>query len=57
MADKPEIVQIKMDKTLHSQIQAPNKALKIKIDSNKSVVVYNHIQGLDCIIKVTTQKM
>ncbi|MCP9305877.1 MAG: hypothetical protein ABF920_11605 [Lacticaseibacillus paracasei] len=57
MADKPEIVQIKMDKTLHSQIQAPNKALQIKIDSNKSVVVYNHIQGLDCIIKVTTQKM
>lgn len=25
MADKPEIVQIKMDKTLHSQIQAPTK--------------------------------
>lgn len=45
MADKLEIVQIKMDKTLHSQIQASTKALQIKIDSNKSVVVYNHIQG------------
>ncbi|MFD1399838.1 hypothetical protein ACFQ41_11010 [Lacticaseibacillus suilingensis] len=32
MADKPEIVQIKIDKTLHSQIQAPTKALQIKID-------------------------
>jgi hypothetical protein len=45
MADKPEIVQIKMDKPLHSQIQGPTKALQIKIDVNKSVVVYNHIQS------------
>lgn len=45
MADKLEIVQIKLDKSVHSQIQAPTKALEIKIDTNKSVLVYNHIQG------------
>lgn len=45
MADKPGIVQIKMDKMLRSQIQAPTKALQIKIDTNKAAVVYNHIQG------------
>lgn len=45
MADKPEIVQIKLDKSVHSQIQAPTKALQMKFDTNKSVVVYNRIQG------------
>lgn len=37
MADKPEIVQIKMDCPLRMQATAPSKALQIKIDQNKSV--------------------
>ncbi|WP_390406134.1 hypothetical protein [Lacticaseibacillus jixiensis] len=45
MAEKPEIVEIKMDKPLRPQVQASTKALQIKIDANKSVVVYNHIQS------------
>lgn len=45
MSEKPEIVEIKMDKPLRPQVQASTKALQIKIDANKSVVVYNHIQS------------
>ena len=45
MENKPEIVQIKMDRPLRAQNTAPSKALQIKLDQNKSVVVYNHIQS------------
>ncbi|WKF85848.1 hypothetical protein [Lacticaseibacillus pantheris] len=45
MENKPEIVQIRMDRPLRSQTSAPSKALQIKLNQNKSVVVYNHIQS------------
>ena len=53
MENKPEIVQIKMDRPPRAQPSAPSKALQIKINQNKSVVVYNHIQGyiLDALMK------
>lgn len=53
MTEKPEIVQIQMDKVSQSQSQMSTKALQIKIGQNKMVVVYNHIQGyiLDAFLK------
>ncbi|KRL44301.1 hypothetical protein [Lacticaseibacillus manihotivorans] len=53
MSDKPEIVQIKMDKPMKSEVQAPTAALRIKINQNKNIVVYNRINGyiLDALMK------
>ncbi|MDM5047631.1 MULTISPECIES: hypothetical protein [Lactobacillaceae] len=55
MADKPDIVQIKMDQpnTPARSAAAASKALQIKLADNQSVIVYNHIQGyiLDALMK------
>lgn len=53
MAEKPEIVQIQMDKSVQNQPQLLTKALQIKVGQNKTVVVYNHIQSyiLDDLLK------
>lgn len=54
MEEKPEIVRIKLEEDQrHSQFSAPTKAFQIKIDTNKTLVVYNHIQGyiLDALMR------
>ena len=53
MTNKPDVVQIKMDKSLNPQTSAPTKAFQVRVDDNKSVIVYNRIQGyiLDSLIK------
>ncbi len=43
MAEKPAIAEVKMDKLLWPKSRI-NQSLQIKIDTNKSIVVYNHIQ-------------
>ena len=54
MEQKPEIVRIKLeDNQRRPQPSVPTKALQIKLDANRTVVVYNHIQGyiLDALMK------
>lgn len=55
MDEKPEIVRIKLeDDQRRAQLSTATKAFQVKIDTNKTVVVYNHIQGyiLDALMKV-----
>ncbi|ULQ48790.1 hypothetical protein [Liquorilactobacillus nagelii] len=54
MTDKPDVVQVKIDKSFNPQISVPTKAFQVRIGENKTVTVYNHIQGyiLDSLIKV-----
>lgn len=53
MIDKPDIVQIKMDKALNPPSLTTTKAFQVKIDDNKTIIVYNRIQNyiLDSLIK------
>ncbi|WP_010579748.1 hypothetical protein [Liquorilactobacillus vini] len=53
MTNKPDVVQIKMDKSFSPQALAPTKAFQVRVGENKTVIVYNHIQGyiLDSLIK------
>lgn len=55
MADKPEFVQIKLPSSTSARPtpSIANKALQLKIGSDKTVVVYNHVQGyiLDALMK------
>ncbi|MDO5967877.1 hypothetical protein [Lacticaseibacillus paracasei] len=54
MDEKPEIVRIKLeDYPRRAQLSTATKAFQVKIDTNKTVVVYNHIQGyiLDALMK------
>ncbi|WP_259680587.1 hypothetical protein [Leuconostoc mesenteroides] len=53
MTNKPDVVQIKMDKSFNPQALAPTKAFQVRVGENKTVIVYNHIQGyiLDSLIK------
>ncbi|MCP9313725.1 MAG: hypothetical protein ABF991_12105 [Liquorilactobacillus hordei] len=52
MTNKPDVVQIKMDKSFNPQTSAPTKAFQVSVD-DKTVIVYNRIQGyiLDSLIK------
>jgi hypothetical protein len=54
MEDKPDIVQVKMNKEFGSQIPVATKAFQVSFDDNKTVIVYNHIQGyiLNSLFKV-----
>ncbi|WP_125606591.1 hypothetical protein [Lapidilactobacillus bayanensis] len=45
MANKPDIVQIKLDSDRNSLSDQPTKAFQMRIDDNKTVVVYNRIQN------------
>ncbi|WP_010580357.1 hypothetical protein [Liquorilactobacillus vini] len=45
MTNKPDVVQIKMDKSFNPHTSAPTKAFQVRVDDNKSVIVYNRIQG------------
>ncbi|MFD1465933.1 hypothetical protein ACFQ4L_07650 [Lapidilactobacillus mulanensis] len=52
--DKPDIVQIKMDPSgSQSRSTMATKARQIRIDTNKSVVVYNQINNyiLEAVLK------
>ncbi|MFT8458252.1 MAG: hypothetical protein ABF804_07770 [Liquorilactobacillus ghanensis] len=53
MTNKSDVVQIKMDKSFNPQASAPTKAFQVRVDDNKTVIVYNRIQGyiLDSLIK------
>ncbi len=53
MEQRPEIVRIKLEDNQRRPQSAPTKALQIKLDANKTAVVYNHIQGyiLDALMK------
>lgn len=53
MGQKPEIVQVKVGRTTEAPASGPVKALQIKVDGNKSVIVYNHVNGyiLDAVMK------
>ncbi|KRM05864.1 hypothetical protein FC89_GL001197 [Liquorilactobacillus ghanensis DSM 18630] len=53
MTSKPDVVQIKMDKSFNPQASSPTKAFQVSVDDNKTVIVYNRIQGyiLDSLIK------
>lgn len=53
MTEKPDIVQIRMGQTPQSQPTVTTKAMHIKVDTNKSVIIYNHINGyiLDAFLK------
>lgn len=54
MENEPEIVQIKLDETRQQQTTTVIKARQIKLSNNKTVIVYNHINGyiLDALMKV-----
>ena len=43
MDEKPDIVKVQVDQKIEKA--ASTRALQIKIDNNKSVIVYNHISG------------
>ncbi|KRK90378.1 hypothetical protein [Companilactobacillus futsaii] len=43
MDEKPDIVKVQVDQKIEKNTST--KALQIKIDNNKSVIVYNHISG------------
>ncbi len=45
MLDKPEVVQIKLDGQPQPKREVSTKAFQMKVDDNKSILVYNHIQG------------
>lgn len=51
--DKPDIVQVKVGHTVTAPTARPTKALQLKVGNNKSVIVYNHINGyiLDTLMK------
>lgn len=53
MNEKPDIVQVRVDRPVTTGSAAPTKALQIKIDNNKSVIVYNRVNNyiLDALMK------
>lgn len=53
MNEKPDIVQVRVGKTVQAITAPSTKALQIKVGGNKSVIVYNHINGdiLDALVK------
>ncbi|AYC72660.1 MULTISPECIES: hypothetical protein [Lactobacillaceae] len=53
MDKQPDIVQVKVGRAPESPAPGATKALQIRVDSNKSVIVYNHINGyiLDALMK------
>ncbi|MFB9769763.1 hypothetical protein [Lactiplantibacillus modestisalitolerans] len=53
MDKQPDIVQVKVGHTVTAPAVRPTKALQLKVDNNKSVIVYNHINGyiLDALMK------
>lgn len=53
MNDKPDVVQIKMDKAFSSSTPPTTKAFQVRIADNKTIIVYNRIQSyiLDSLIK------
>ncbi|ANZ63170.1 hypothetical protein AYR62_03030 [Secundilactobacillus paracollinoides] len=53
MTEKPDIVQIRMGQTPQSQPTVTTKEMHIKVGTNKSVIIYNHINGyiLDAFLK------
>ncbi|MFD1318584.1 hypothetical protein [Loigolactobacillus zhaoyuanensis] len=53
MENKPEIIRIKLDET-HQQPTMVTKACQIKLSNNKTIIVYNRINGyiLDALMKV-----
>lgn len=53
MDKQPDTVQVKVGRTTESPASGVAKALQLKIDGNKSVIFYNHINGyiLDTLMK------
>lgn len=53
MATIQDIVQVKMDQPRDTQAPAISKAFQMKLDDNKTLVVYNRINGyiLDAVLK------
>lgn len=51
--DQPEIVRIKLDGTQRLQPGPATKAFQIKIDDNKTMIVYNRVNSyiLDAVLK------
>lgn len=45
MDQQPDIVQVKVGHMLTASTARPTKALQLKVGNNKSVIVYNHING------------
>lgn len=46
MNQRPDIFQVKVDKPVSLGLSVPSKALQIKIDNNKSVIVYNRVNKI-----------
>ena len=52
MEDKPEFVQVKVS-ALKNKDYKPQKAMQLRVDQNKTVVIYNRINNyiLDAFLK------
>lgn len=53
MASIQDIVQVKLDQPRLTQPAVTSKAFQMKLSENKSLVVYNHINGyiLEAVLK------
>ncbi len=53
MDNKPDFVQVKVEEATPPRKIKPQKALQLRIDQNKTVVVYNRINNyiLDALLK------
>lgn len=53
MNEKPDIVQVRVGHTAPTTSASTTKALQIKVDDNKSVIVYNRANSyiLDALFK------
>ena len=46
MNEKSDIVQVRVGKTVQAPTTLSTKSLQIKVGSNKSVIVHNHIKAI-----------
>ncbi|WP_181951825.1 MULTISPECIES: hypothetical protein [Lacticaseibacillus] len=53
MEKQSEVVHFQLDQSQTKKVPAPTKALQIRVNQNKTVIVYNHVQGyiLDALLK------
>lgn len=53
MTNLQDVVQIKLDQSKSGKPTTPGKAFQLRLSENKSLVVYNHVNGyiLDALLK------
>lgn len=53
MAKLQDVVQIKLDQQKSGKPTVPSKAFQMRLDDNKSLVVYNYVNGyiLEALLK------